>query len=141
MFYTFLCFTFLFYFCFIFCFFVFCFCFCFCLFAPVLLFVQQLHSISFYCSCSLVPFACLSVCFNCVFSQFCVVFSVFLTHLLLSPFLIFLSHSFMFTTSSTMEDDYRVVDWLEFEPKNKTWKGALEINELKGESTIEFMLW
>ena len=40
-----------------------------------------------------------------------------------------------------MEDDYRVVDWPEFEPKNKTWKGALEINELKGESTIEFMLW
>ena len=40
-----------------------------------------------------------------------------------------------------MEDDYRVVDWPEFEPKNKMWKGALEINELKGESTIEFMLW
>ena len=40
-----------------------------------------------------------------------------------------------------MEDDYKVVDWPEFEPKNKTWKGALEINELKGESTIEFMLW
>ena len=40
-----------------------------------------------------------------------------------------------------MEDDYRVVDWPEFEPKNKTWKGALKINELKGESTIEFMLW
>ena len=40
-----------------------------------------------------------------------------------------------------MGDDYRVVDWPDFEPKNKTWKGALEINELKGESTIEFMLW
>ena len=40
-----------------------------------------------------------------------------------------------------MEDDYRVVDWPEFEPKNKMWKGALKINELKGESTIEFMLW
>ena len=59
----------------------------------------------------------------------------------LLPFLAFLSHSLMFTTSSTMEDDYRVVDWPEFEPKNKIWKGALEINELKGESTIEFMLW
>ena len=40
-----------------------------------------------------------------------------------------------------MENDYRVVDWPEFEPKNKTWKGVLEINELKDESTIEFMLW
>ena len=40
-----------------------------------------------------------------------------------------------------MEDDYRVIDWPEFEPKNKMWKGALKINELKGESTIEFMLW
>ena len=40
-----------------------------------------------------------------------------------------------------MKDDYRVVDWPEFESKNKMWKGALKINELKGESTIEFMLW
>ena len=40
-----------------------------------------------------------------------------------------------------MENDYRVVDWPDFEPKNKTWKGALEINELKDEFTIEFMLW
>ena len=76
-----------------------------------------------------------------MFSRFCVVFSVFLACLLPLPFLAFLSHSFVFATSSTMEDDYRVVDWPEFEPKNKTWKGALEINELKGESTIEFMLW
>ena len=108
---------------------------------PVLSFVQQLHSISFYCSCSLIPFAYLSVCFNYVFSQFCVVFAVFLTHFLLSVFLAFLSCSLMFATSSTMEDDYRVVNWPEFEPKNKTWKGALKINELEGESTIEFMLW
>ena len=140
-FYIFLCFIFLFYFCFIFCFSVFLFLFCFCLFVPVLSFVQQLHLISFYCSCSLVSFTCFSVCFNCVFSWFCVVFSVFLACLLLSLFLVFLSCSFMFATSSTMEDDYRVVDWPEFEPKNKMWKGALEINELKGESTIEFMLW
>ena len=69
------------------------------------------------------------------------VFLVFLTCILPLLFLTFLSHSFTFTTSSTMEDDYRVVDWPEFEPKNKMWKGALEINELKGESTIEFMLW
>ena len=27
-----------------------------------------------------------------------------------------------------MEDDYRVVNWPEFEPKNKTWKGALIMN-------------
>ena len=40
-----------------------------------------------------------------------------------------------------MENDYKVVDWSEFKPKNKMWKGALEINELKGKSTIEFMLW
>ena len=69
------------------------------------------------------------------------VFSVFLTCLPLLLFLAFLSCSLTFATSSTMEDDYRVVDWPEFEPKNKTWKGTLEINELKGESTIEFMLW
>ena len=68
-------------------------------------------------------------------------FRDFLARFLLLLFLAFLSHSLMFTTSSTMEDDYRVVDWPEFEPKNKTWKGALKINELKGESTIEFMLW
>ena len=65
----------------------------------------------------------------------------FSSYLLPLPFLAFLSHSFTFTTSSTMEDDYKVVDWLKFEPKNKTWKGALEINELKGESIIEFILW
>ena len=108
---------------------------------PILSFIQQLHSISFYCSCSLIPFAYLFVYFNCVFSQFCVVFAVFLAYFLLSLFLALLSHSLTFATSSTMEDDYKVVDWPEFEPKNKTWKGALKINELKGESTIEFMLW
>ena len=68
-------------------------------------------------------------------------FCDFLACFLLLLFFAFLSHSLMFTTSSTMEDDYRVVDWPEFKPKNKTWKGALEINEFKSESTIEFMLW
>ena len=134
------------FFCFIFCFiFVLFFVFCFCFFVftcshPFSHSFNNFTQFPFYCFCFLVPFAYFSICFNHVFSWFCVVFSVFLACLLLLLFLAFLSCSFIFATSSTMEDDYRVVDWPEFEPKNKTWKGALKINELKGESTIEFML-